>query len=155
MGTLSRTSPVSWCGITSLARTYRSGPRIHLRHLSNRRWHIPASRRNVKVTCMTVCETDPVHEDYGLICEHFDRIAVPSEFCRDVLSRQFPQTEFYVIHAHPQRPYAFYHIGNIADDRKQFNSILEAFVRLNKPDARLLVKATCNRPVEIKLRTSR
>ncbi|MAG10219.1 MAG: hypothetical protein CL494_07415 [Actinobacteria bacterium] len=115
--------------------------------------HIPGIKAKAKkVTCMTVCETDPVHADYGLICEHFDRIAVPSEFCRDVLSRQFPQTEFYVIHAHiPQRPYTFYHIGNVADDRKQFNSILEAFVRLNKPDARLLVKATCNRPVEIKL----
>ena len=115
--------------------------------------HIPGIKAKCKnVTCMTVCETDPVHEDYGLICKHFDRIAVPSEFCRDVLSRQFPETEFYVIHAHiPQRPYTFYHIGNIADDRKQFNSILEAFVRLNKPDARLLVKATCNRPVEIKL----
>jgi len=115
--------------------------------------HIPEIKAKCKkVTCMTVCETDPVHPDYALICAHFDRIAVPSEFCRDVLSRQFPQTQFYVIHAHiPERPYTFYHIGNVADDRKQFNAILEAFVRLNKPDARLLVKATCNRPVEIKL----
>lgn len=114
---------------------------------------IPAIKEKAKkVTCMTVCETDPVHEDYGKLCALFDKVAVPSEFCRDVLSRQFPDTEFYIIHAHiPQRPYTFYHIGNIADDRKQFSKILEAFVRLNKPDARLLVKATCNRPVEIKL----
>jgi glycosyltransferase involved in cell wall biosynthesis len=37
------------------------------------------------------------------------------------------------------------------DDRKNFHGILEAFMRLNKPDARLVVKATCNQDVQIKL----
>ena len=37
------------------------------------------------------------------------------------------------------------------DDRKNFRGILEAFVRLNRPDTRLVVKATCNSNVEIKL----
>jgi len=104
---------------------------------------------------MTVCETETVHEDYGLIMNEFKRVAVPSEFCKRVLSKQFPHNEFYVVHAHipqpPPKPYTFYHIGNIMDDRKNFRSILEAFVRLNKPDTRLVVKATCNQPVEIKL----
>jgi len=115
---------------------------------------IPYFKSRVKhLACMTVCETTEVHEDYGLLFKHFDRVAVPSEFCQEVLSRQFPDTEFYVVHAHLKVPdtYTFYHIGNIMDDRKQFNKILEAFVRLNEPSSRLLVKATCVKDVHIKL----
>lgn len=101
---------------------------------------------------MTVCETETVHEDYGKLFEHFDRIAVPSEFCKRVLSKQFPSKEFFVIHAYiPQTPYTFYHIGNILDPRKNFKKILEAFIRLNKPDTRLLVKSTCKEDVNIAL----
>ena len=114
-----------------------------------------AKTRVKNLACMTVCETETVHEDYKLIMNEFKRVAVPSEFCKRVLSKQFPHNEFYVVHAHipqpPPKPYTFYHIGNIMDDRKNFRSILEAFVRLNKPDTRLVVKATCNQPVEIKL----
>jgi hypothetical protein len=74
---------------------------------------------------------------------NFDRMAVPSEFCKNILTRQFPEKEFYVIHAYiPPAPYIFYHIGNILDPRKNFRKILEAFIRLNKPDTRLLVKST-------------
>lgn len=115
---------------------------------------IPELKRKIKhLHCMTVCETETVHEDYGKLFELFDRIAVPSEFCKKVLSRQFPNKEFYVVRAHiPHNPpYKFYHIGNIMDQRKNFRDILEAFVRLNKPDAKLIVKATCNQPVQIKL----
>jgi|TARA_R110000823_G_scaffold236408_1_gene362127 glycosyltransferase involved in cell wall biosynthesis len=108
-----------------------------------------------KLALMTVCETETVHEDYGLIMEQSKRIMVPSAFCKRVLSGQFPTNTFHIIHAHipqpPERPYTFYHIGNIIDDRKNFRGILEAFVRLNKPDAKLVVKATCNQNVEIKL----
>jgi glycosyltransferase involved in cell wall biosynthesis len=103
---------------------------------------------------MTVCETETVHEDYGMIMELSKRIMVPSMFCKRVLSRQFPDNEFHIIHAHippPERPYIFYHIGNIIDDRKNFRGILEAFVRLNKPNAKLVVKATCNQDVQINL----
>jgi len=115
---------------------------------------IPDLKRKVKhLHCMTVCETETVHEDYGKLFELFDRIAVPSEFCKKVFSRQFPNTEFYVVRAHIPHTdkYTFYHIGNIMDQRKNFRGILEAFVRLNKPDAKLIVKATCNQPVQIKL----
>lgn len=111
-------------------------------------------KRKVKhLHCMTVCETETVHEDYGKLFELFDRIAVPSEFCKKVFSRQFPNTKFYVVRAHIPHTdkYTFYHIGNIMDQRKNFRDILEAFVRLNKPDAKLIVKATCNQSVQIKL----
>jgi len=117
---------------------------------------IPYIRSKIKnLACMTVCETETVHEDYGLIMKEFKKVAVPSEFCKRVLSRQFPDNEFYVIHAHiptpKPKPYVFYHIGNILDPRKNFKNILEAFLRLNNPNTRLLVKATCGRDVEIKL----
>lgn len=102
----------------------------------------------------TVCETETVHEDYGKMFKHFDRCAVPSEFCRDVLSKQFPDTEFYVVPVHiPEPPYVFYHIGNVKDEhRKNFIEILRAFIELNLefPNTRLLVKATCNQDVTIK-----
>jgi len=113
-------------------------------------------KKKVKnLICMTVCETETVHEDYGMIMDVFHRVAVPSEFCKRVLSRQFPKNEFYVIHCHipdpPKRPYTFYHIGNIMDQRKNFGKILEAFVRLNEPNTRLLVKATCGKDVDVEL----
>jgi glycosyltransferase involved in cell wall biosynthesis len=113
-----------------------------------------AKTRVKNLALMTVCETETVHEDYGMIMELSKRIMVPSMFCKRVLSRQFPDNEFHIIHAHippPERPYIFYHIGNIIDDRKNFRGILEAFVRLNKPNAKLVVKATCNQDVQINL----
>ena len=111
---------------------------------------IPEIKRKIKdVICMTVCETETVHEDYGKLFALFDKIAVPSEFCRRVFSRQFPDIKFYIIHVHipDKRPYTFYHIGNVYDPRKNFNKILETFVRMNKYDARLVIKATCKEPV--------
>ena len=113
-----------------------------------------AKTRVKNLTLMTVCETETVHEDYGMIMELSKRIMVPSMFCKRVLSRQFPENEFHIIHAHippPEKPYIFYHIGNIIDDRKNFRGILEAFVRLNKPNTKLVVKATCNQDVQINL----
>ena len=116
--------------------------------------YIPSIKSKCKnVICMTVCETETVHEDYGKLFDHFDRIAVPSEFCKRVLTAQFPDKEFYIIHAYiPQEPYTFYHIGNILDPRKNFRKILEAFVRLDKPDTRLLVKSTCREDVRIDMK---
>jgi|TARA_R110000823_G_C15894033_1_gene496267 glycosyltransferase involved in cell wall biosynthesis len=113
-----------------------------------------AKTRVKNMALMTVCETETVHEDYGLIMEQSKNIMVPSVFCKQVLSRQFPGNDFYIIHAHippPDRPYTFYHIGNIMDDRKNFRGILEAFMRLNKPNVKLVVKATCNQDVQINL----
>jgi glycosyltransferase involved in cell wall biosynthesis len=113
-------------------------------------------RTRVKnLACMTICETETVHEDYGLIMKEFKKVAVPSEFCKRVFSRQFPENEFYVIHAHVpepmEKPYTFYHIGNIMDPRKKFQDVLQAFIRLNEPNSRLVVKATCRQPIEIRL----
>lgn len=118
--------------------------------------YLKYARTRVKnLACMTVCETETVHENYGLIMKEFKRVAVPSEFCKKVLSRQFPDNEFYVIHAHiPQpkeKPYTFYHIGNIMDPRKKFRDILQAFIRLNEPNTRLVVKATAKTDVQIQL----
>ncbi len=62
---------------------------------------------------------------------------------------------FIVIHAHvPQpkeKPYTFYHIGNVMDPRKRFKDVLQAFIRLNEPNTRLVVKATCRGDVNIQL----
>ena len=113
---------------------------------------IPELKKKIKrLSCMTVCETETVHEDYGKLFKLFDKVAVPSSFCKRVLSRQFPDTEFYIIHAHIPRDerYIFYHIGNIMDPRKNFRGVLEAFIRLNEPNARLVVKATCKSDVKI------
>ena len=114
-----------------------------------------AKRRIKNLACMTVCETETVHEDYGLIMKEFKRVAVPSEFCKRVLSRQFPDNEFYIIHAHipqpPEKPYTFYHIGNIMDPLKKFREVLQAFVRLNEPNTRLVIKATAKTDVHIQL----
>ena len=124
---------------------------------------IPKLRDACKnLVCMSICETETVHPEYGRLFAMFDKIAVASEFCQRVFSRQFPNTEFFLIHAHvtirplpkvikENRPYVFYHIGNIIDDRKQFKKILEAFVRMNNPDTHLLVKATCNYDVQMNL----
>lgn len=115
-----------------------------------------AKKQVTHLACMTICETETVHEDYGLIMKAFKRVAVSSAFCKRVFSRQFPDNEFYIVHAHVpdpprERPYTFYHIGNVLDRRKNFRGILEAFVRLNEPNTRLLVKATCHSDVTVRL----
>jgi glycosyltransferase involved in cell wall biosynthesis len=119
-----------------------------------------------KVICMTTCETETVHEAYGELFKHFDKIAVSSRYCKKVFSRQFPRNEFIIVRAHvpvktvtaitntfgiPGGKYIFYHIGNILDQRKNFKSILEAFIRLNLPDSLLVVKATCMKDVAISI----
>jgi len=127
---------------------------IYMLPISDHMEYLKYVRTRVKnLVCMTICETETVHEDYGLIMKEFKKVAVPSEFCKRVFSRQFPDNEFYVIHAHipkpKEKPYTFYHIGNIADPRKKFRDVLQAFVRLNEPNTRLVVKATCNQPIHI------
>ena len=118
--------------------------------------YVEYARTRVKnLACMTVCETETVHEDYQMIMDEFKTVLVPSEFCKRVFSKQFPNNTFKVLHAHiptPQpRPYTFYFIGNAMDQRKNFRNILQAFVRLNEPNTRLLVKATCNKDIDIQL----
>lgn len=129
---------------------------------------IPEIRYKCKrVICMTICETETVHEDYGKLFELFDTVVVNSIFCKKVFKKQFPNTNFMIMNAYippiiqkqfisnsfniPPNKYVFYHIGNVTDQRKNFTNILEAFMRLNLPDSLLVVKATCNQTVEIPL----
>lgn len=121
-------------------------------------------RKSKSVICMTVCETETVHPAYGELFKKFDKIAVPSEFCQKVFSRQFPDTEFKVIrHWLPKakpghclklpetNPYIFYNIGNFLDHRKQCKKIIEAFIRLKLPNAIFIFKATCLQDVNINI----
>jgi glycosyltransferase involved in cell wall biosynthesis len=118
------------------------------------------------VHCMCVCETETVHPVHEYLFELFKKIAVPSEFCKHIFSKQFPATQFEVIHHWipnpppilqkptfevPQSKYIFYHIGNVIDHRKQIKKIIETFLRLNLPDSLLILKATCNQPVNWRL----
>lgn len=105
------------------------------------------------ISCFTVCETETVHEDFGRLMKLFKRMGVPSEFCRRVLSGQFPENEFYVIHPYvpPPKPYIFYTIGNVTDVRKNFYSLLRVFSRIHDPDVRLVVKTQSNCPVNIQV----
>jgi glycosyltransferase involved in cell wall biosynthesis len=114
-----------------------------------------------KIVCMTVCETETVHELYGKLVCLFPTVYVPSEFCQNIFSKQFPGTKFEVIRHHvplfkvaknrDTSTYIFYHIGNIMDPRKQTRKIVEAFLRLNLPNTLLVLKATCKEPVNWKL----
>ena len=129
---------------------------IFLLPIQNHLEYVKYARTRVKnLACMTVCETETVHENYGLIMKEFKRVAVPSEFCKRVLSKQFPENDFYIIHVHiptpREKPYTFYHIGNIMDPRKKFRDILQAFIRLNEHNTRLVVKATAKQAVDIQL----
>ncbi len=119
------------------------------------------------VTCMTICETETVHEDYGKLFKLFDRILTPSDYCKKIFERQFPDTSFEVFRCYtplkvikplnidfkiPRDKYIFYHIGNIVDYRKNIKQLIETFYRCGfGSDACLVLKATCNQTVNIKL----
>lgn len=114
---------------------------------------------------MTVCETEPVHENYKLIFDEFKTVLVPSEFCKDIFLKQFPGSDIRVFPHWPgpvtaavtaqnddDRPYTFYTIGNVVDPRKNTKMLIEAFIRCEfGPKARLLIKATCIEPVKWKI----
>ena len=114
---------------------------------------------------MTVCETETVHPVYGILVNRYKKLYVPSEFCKQIFERQFPHGEFVVLrHATAlveydlvgqgvpdDEPYVFYTIGNVADPRKNIKMLLEAFIRLDVPNVRLLIKATCRQPYELKI----
>jgi glycosyltransferase involved in cell wall biosynthesis len=101
---------------------------------------------------MTVCETEPVHEDYRLIFDTFPgRVLVPSEFCQGIFKRQFGVETTIFRHAVPPPPlrqkslasvYTFYTIGNMLDPRKNLKGLLEAFRALPRGSANLIIKST-------------
>lgn len=127
-------------------------------------------RRFNKVVLMTICETETVHEDYGKLFHHFKHVATPSRFCQRIFQRQFPNNTFHVVNAYVDDPgvsvlsykpkdwsntkYTFYHVGNVADPRKNANGIIRAFVELfgDRTDrVRLLIKATCKQPIDVQI----
>jgi glycosyltransferase involved in cell wall biosynthesis len=109
---------------------------------------------------MTVCETETVHPAYETIVQKYHTIWTPSKFCLDVFSRQFPSGDWRILPHWTQTPpralpeatmYTFYTIGNMIDPRKNIKMLIEAFVRLQLPGSRLLLKATCRVPVTWKI----
>lgn len=114
---------------------------------------------------MTVCETETVHPVYGKLFEISNRFYVPSNFCKNILSKQFPDAQLSVIeHWIPPpvsglgtlmlptpRPYMFYTIGNAIDPRKQVLKMVGAFLALGLTNSHFVIKATCNTLVEWKL----
>lgn len=110
---------------------------------------------------MTVCETDPVHEDYKLIFDTFKCVVTPSKFCKKIFKKQFA-VDLPVFHHWPGEvvpqapapvtPYTFYTIGNVLDQRKNIPMLIDAFVKCKFGDnARLVIKATCVRDVHWKI----
>lgn len=105
---------------------------------------------------ITVCETETVHEKYGLIFDSFKNIFTPSEYCKKIFDRQFGINCKIMRHiVRVPKTFVFYTIGNITDPRKNIKMLLEAFLRLNDPSIRLLIKATCRNPINIKLKNVR
>lgn len=109
-------------------------------------------------TVMTVCETDPVNDCYGLL-SRYPEIHVPSEFSREILEKQFPTTKWSLLRhwsatkvprtVAPITPYVFYSVGNILDPRKNIKKLIEAYLRCEFRDAaHLVLKATCVAPVD-------
>jgi glycosyltransferase involved in cell wall biosynthesis len=119
-----------------------------------------------KTAYMTICETETVNPVYGILAR-YKTLYVASDFCKTVFERQFPDVEWKVLrlfayerphkcpieHDHgSQPPYTFYTIGNVADPRKNIQGLLDAFLACNFGSAaRLVLKATCIQPVELKI----
>jgi glycosyltransferase involved in cell wall biosynthesis len=110
---------------------------------------------------MTICETNPVNTTYGTMLKNFNNILTPSNFCKDIFDKQFG-TNMTVLPLYqsppktnvipPVEPYVFYTIGNLSDPRKNIKMLIEAFLRCGFGDnARLLLKATCRDPFQVKL----
>ena len=110
---------------------------------------------------MTICETETVNPLYGILTK-YKTLYVASDFCKQVFERQFPEVEWKVLrllayerpHAcpAPSAPYTFYTIGNIADPRKNIQGLINAFLSCEFGNrARLVLKATCVKPVELKI----
>jgi len=111
-----------------------------------------------KMIYMTICETETVNPAYGMLVGRYSPIYVASEFCKKVFKKQFPQGDWRILRLFADappvprvnpftEPYIFYTIGNVADPRKNINALLNAMA--NFPGAHLLIKATCNQPIQV------
>lgn len=107
---------------------------------------------------MTICETETVHPVYEILVKRYKTLWTPSQFCLDIFKRQFPCGDWRLLHLWAptptlnlpvvdSEPYTFYTIGNMLDPRKNIKMLIEAFVRLQLPNSRLLLKATCKQDV--------
>jgi len=107
---------------------------------------------------MTVCETEPVNDCYGLL-SRYKEVHVPSEFSRQILEKQFPDIKWKLLRhwsatkvpraPSTMTPYVFYSIGNMLDPRKNIKGLIEAYLRCEFHDAaHLVLKATCTQPVD-------
>ena len=114
-----------------------------------------------KMIYMTICETETVNPVYGILSK-YKTLYVASDFCKKVFERQFPNVTWKVLrllaYEHPYKsprgdaPYTFYTIGNVADPRKNISGLLNAFLNCGFGEkARLVLKATCIHPRELKL----
>lgn len=114
-----------------------------------------------KMMYMTICETETVNPVYETLTK-YKTLYVASDFCKTVFERQFPNINWKVLHLmayeHPHKapseptPYTFYTIGNIADPRKNISGLLNAFLSCGFGSAaRLVLKATCLQPVELRV----
>ena len=110
---------------------------------------------------MTVCETEPVNECYGVLAR-YPEIHVPSEFARSILATQFPTIKWSLLRHWSETkvprqvtsvtPYVFYTIGNVLDPRKNIRGLIEAYLRCGfGSEAHLVLKATCVQPVDWKV----
>jgi len=126
-------------------------------------------RKTANMHVITICETETVHPLYQFIFEAGLNYYTPSLFCKTILERQFPRYTLKLLphwtsidktpvegdkfpelkKALASDKYKFYHIGNVADPRKQVNKIIRAFCALNLPNAELVLKATCKQPVQV------
>jgi glycosyltransferase involved in cell wall biosynthesis len=114
-----------------------------------------------KMMYMTICETETVNPVYGILTK-YKTLYVASDFCKEVFERQFPNATWKVLrllaYEHPHKsprddaPYTFYTIGNVADPRKNIGALVNAFLNCGFGEkARLVLKATCIQPIELKL----
>lgn len=120
------------------------------------------TKRAHKCYFMTVCETETVNPVYGLLAK-YKPMFVPSEFCKTILERQFPDMKCTVLRHHAPappsvipldsdaRPYTFYTICNALDPRKNIRMLVSAFSHCNFPEARLVIKSTALKPLTLKI----
>lgn len=110
------------------------------------------------IIVMAVCETETVDPGYSSLLQ-FQPVYCPSEFCRSVFERQFGGDWRLLRHYSPiptnitpiqHDDYVFYTIGNILDYRKNIPMLFEAFLRLNLPNSRLVLKSTTGKPGQVK-----
>lgn len=109
---------------------------------------------------MTICETEPVNEAYGMLAK-YKKLLVASDFCKEIFEPQFPDVEWKVLRLwadgvprapNLEGPYVFYTIGNVMDPRKNLKHLLRAFEECAFPNARLLIKATCNSDFKLEMK---